>query len=231
MSYSLTGDQIPRTKGATATAFPSTRRGQRTRDALIRAARPVFENDGFLNARIADITNEAGVAHGTFYTYFDSKEAVFQEVVNSLVGDMFAATQVRGAVGENPVESIRTANRLYLEAYERNARMMKVLEEVSTFNPFFRSMWRDIRRVFVERAARGIRRLQDGGLADSNLDPLTAASALGGMVEHFAHVWLGLGEQFDKQAAVETLTRLWAQAIGLRLTDDSRWDGDGDRSH
>ena len=44
--------------------------------------------------------------------------------------------------------------------------------------------------------------------------PVYAATALTGMVDRFAYVWLILGEEFDEEQAVETLTRLWYQAIG-----------------
>jgi AcrR family transcriptional regulator len=196
---------------------PTTPRGRRTRDALVRAAREVFERQGFLDARVADIADAAGVAHGSFYTYFDSKEAVFREVANALVGDMFLASRVGADVPRDPISRIEAANRLYLQAYARNARMLAILEQVSTFNDYFRQMRRDIRKVFIDRAAAGIARLQAQGLADPHLDPPTTASALGGMMEHFAHVWLALGEPFDEELAVSTLTRLWAQAIGLEM--------------
>ena len=45
------------------------------------AARRVFERDGFLDARITDITAEAGVAAGPFYTYFTGKEDAFAAVI------------------------------------------------------------------------------------------------------------------------------------------------------
>src|SRR5262249_19482447 len=65
-----------------------TKRGQRTRALLVAAARRVFEHHGFVAARIKDISAAAGVAHGTFYTYFDSKEAIFREVVLAMQADM-----------------------------------------------------------------------------------------------------------------------------------------------
>jgi AcrR family transcriptional regulator len=204
---------------AVADEGPITPRGRRTRDALVTAAREVFETHGFLDARVADIADAAGVAHGSFYTYFDSKEAIFREVANTLVGEMFAASRVGPDVPADPVSRIEAANRQYLQAYARNARMMAILEQVSTFNDYFRTLWRDIRKVFVDRAAIGIARLQEQGVADPGLNAAVAASALGGMIEHFAHVWLTLGEPFDEDLAVATLTRLWAQAIGLTMPD------------
>ena len=66
-------------------------RGRRTREALIAAARRVFERDGFIEARITDIAEEAGAAHGTFYTYFGSKEAALRAVILQLESGLLGA--------------------------------------------------------------------------------------------------------------------------------------------
>ncbi len=60
---------------------PRTRRGQETRASLLRAAEEVIGAKGFAAAAITDITREAGIAQGTFYIYFNSKEHVFRELV------------------------------------------------------------------------------------------------------------------------------------------------------
>jgi AcrR family transcriptional regulator len=48
------------------------------RDAILDAARAVFREDGYTNARMSDIAKQAGVASGTLYLYFDSKEGLVQ---------------------------------------------------------------------------------------------------------------------------------------------------------
>jgi AcrR family transcriptional regulator len=63
---------------------PVRARGLRSRAALVRAARAVFERDGFLEARIVDICAEAGIATGSFYTYFKTKEDAFAAVMARL---------------------------------------------------------------------------------------------------------------------------------------------------
>ena len=60
---------------------PRTRRGQDTRASLLRAAETVIGETGFAAASIADITRRAGIAQGTFYIYFQSKDEVFRELV------------------------------------------------------------------------------------------------------------------------------------------------------
>ena len=134
---------------------------------------------------------------------------------------IFRASQVKDVVSDDLVERIDAANRLYLQAYARNARMMAILEQVGTFDDYFRQLTRDMREVFVDRNTRGIERLQREGLADPHLDARATAHVLGGMTEHFAYLWLGLGQSFDEEVAMATLTRVWAQAIGLTLPD---WD-------
>jgi AcrR family transcriptional regulator len=72
---------------------PRTERGRRTLRIILDAAAIEFGERGFYESSIVGITTRAGVALGSFYTYFDSKDAVFR----ALVRDMSA--QVRQHVG------------------------------------------------------------------------------------------------------------------------------------
>ena len=63
---------------------PRSRKGAETRARLLAAAKEIFEENGFLDARISDIAERAGLSHGSFYHYFDSKEEVFREVAESV---------------------------------------------------------------------------------------------------------------------------------------------------
>ena len=73
---------------------PRTPRGQRKRAVLVQAAREVFEDVGFRDARIADIASRAGASYGSLYFYFDSKEAIFQEVFAEFTKQMFRLSHV-----------------------------------------------------------------------------------------------------------------------------------------
>ncbi len=59
-------------------------RGERTRRRLLDAAESVFADLGYHDASIVRITETAGVAQGTFYIYFSSKQQIFDEVVLDL---------------------------------------------------------------------------------------------------------------------------------------------------
>jgi hypothetical protein len=96
---------------------------------------------------------------------------------------------------------------------------MGVLEQAAIASPELQRMRIDSRRYWVERAESSIRHWQATGLVATDLDPHYSANALGSMVDRFAYVWLVLGEPFELEPAVETLTSLYCRALGL--------DGDG----
>jgi AcrR family transcriptional regulator len=200
---------------ATERTAPSSGRGQRTRQALVRAARVVFERDGYLNARITDIAAQANVASGSFYTYFNNKEEIFDAVVESVEEDMLHM-HVRERLGDNdPRSLISLANEDYLKAYERNARLMAVFEQVAQIDDHFHAL--RVRRsdAFLRRNARMIAELQRRGEADPSLDPLIAAEALSWMVSRMAYSVFVLGKSIPIDLLTETLNRLWLNALRI----------------
>lgn len=202
---------------AAANSSPATVRGRKTRAALVSAAREVFEELGYRDARLSDIAARAGTSYGVFYHYFESKESILDELFTAVTGEMYNASQAATSHAADPVDKIRAANREYLVVAARNARLIAMIEELAYRDPRFRELKLRIREPFLRRNEAGIRSLQKRGLADPALDAPTAASLLGGMIEHFTMLWFVHGIEYDEDVAVETLSRLWAQAIGLRV--------------
>ena len=188
---------------------------ERNRAALVGAARRVFERDGYVAARITDIADEAGVAHGSFYSHFDGKPAIFAAVMTEVEEEMLHPGPALTA-GSDPVAVIEAANRAYLEAYRRNARLMALLEQVATVDEGFRELRRRRSAAFLARNARAVRRLQQAGLADPDLDPDLTSLALSTMVSRSAYVTFVLGSpSADAEPLAATLTRLWVNALCL----------------
>ncbi|MFJ9173812.1 TetR/AcrR family transcriptional regulator [Streptomyces sp. NPDC102360] len=193
-------------------------KGKRTRALLLAASRSVFERDGFVDARVADIVSAAGVSHGTFYTYFESKLAIFRALiaeVNAELMEVIAAP----AVGEDGVhhdiaDRLRASNGAYLDVYRKNAALMMLNEQQASIDPEVRKHRIEARRVQVNRVTESLRKMQRMGVARRDLDCRTAAAALVGMVGNFAYYWYALGEPFDEELARTTLTDLWLGAIG-----------------
>ncbi|MBC9227453.1 TetR family transcriptional regulator [Aeromicrobium sp. 636] len=200
---------------ATSRDLPTTPRGLRTRAKLVDAARVVFERDGFLDARLVDITSEAGISAGSFYTYFDSKEEIFSAVLGEVEKEMLHPDVRAVTSGDDPVEMIRQANRAYLESYQRFASFMRLLEQVASIDEGFRELRRKRGESFVRRNAKSIRQMQQDGVAGADIDPMMAASFLSGMVARAAYSRFVLGEDWTIDQMVDSLTELWANALKI----------------
>ncbi|MGB8020345.1 MAG: helix-turn-helix domain-containing protein [Candidatus Nanopelagicales bacterium] len=213
-----------------------TARGLATRARVVAAARDVFADRGFAATRMGDIAEAAGVAHGTVYTYFDSKEDVLLGVLDHVRTDLQAAMGV--AVTRSPHAGVEAANRAYLEAHRRNALMLRAAEEASSRDERFANLLLDLWRTHVARVAVVIRKFQADGVASPDLDPNAAAAALCGMAEGFASHWAdrgerlhGRGEAADEVLAIRTLTQLWVRGLGIPEPDapTRAWAAGADR--
>jgi AcrR family transcriptional regulator len=194
-----------------------TKKTRETRDRLLRVARSAFEEEGYDATSVSRIVEGADVSRGTFYLYFDSKEDIFRTLAEELLEQVVA---LQGPMEpSDPRLSIRRAIAAFVVYYRDNARMMAVLEQVATYDPSFRALRRDMRRSIAERAIRFIAGLQLHGDVPATVDPRYAATALTGMVDRFAYVWLVLEEDFAEEEVVETLSTLWYQAIGGVMDD------------
>jgi AcrR family transcriptional regulator len=195
---------------------PVSRRAQRTREALVQAALQVFARDGFFDAKITDMTAVAGAAKGSFYTYFDSKLAIFHEAAERIL--TASAETVRGEPGEvrDPVRDIYWANRAFMLEYQRQAGMMRAIEQATPFDPHIQELRRQSWAVGLGRTVRRIQQLQEAGLADAALDAEFTAMCLGAMVIRVCYSAFVLSEiPVDVDRTVLTTTRIWVKAIGL----------------
>jgi AcrR family transcriptional regulator len=193
-----------------------TARTRETRDRLLRVAREVFSTYGFDGASVSRIVEGAGVSRGTFYLYFESKEDIFRTLAEGLLQQVVELQRPTGDV--EPIEVVRRSIAAFVVYYRQHARLMAVLEQVATHDESFRTLRRDMRRGVAERALLFIAALQRRGAVPATVDPRYAATALTGMVDRFAYVWLVLEEDFDEPKVVDTLTTLWFQAIGGVVT-------------
>src|SRR6476661_7695191 len=108
---------------------PRTARGERTLRKILDAARDEFGEHGFNDSSIVAITQRAGVALGTFYTYFDSKEAVFSALVRDMSAQVrdHVAPAFRGAT--DAIDGERRALESFLEFARTHRHVYRIVDE------------------------------------------------------------------------------------------------------
>jgi AcrR family transcriptional regulator len=173
-------------RGAEATVLdktPRTERGRRTLRAILDAAAIEFGERGFHETSIVSITARAGVALGSFYTYFDSKDAVFR----ALVHDMSAQVARIGAAAIQGAPDALSGERAVLASFIAFARthkeLYRIIDETEFVDPA------TYRQHYESTAKRLQARLETGSAAGELRDDVgeVEAWAMMGM-----NVFLGL---------------------------------------
>ena len=192
---------------------PSTKRGETRKRDLLEAARRVFERKGFADTNVAAIVEEARTSRGTFYTYFDTKEAIFSAVAREVVKEMLDA-MATSIPTTNFDARVHDAIRRFVAAYRPHARMLGLMEQVGTYSSELADIRLEARQIFVKRTQRGFERMKQAGLTDSDLDVEYAAETLGAMLEYTCYLWFCLKKDFEEERLVESLARTWLKVIG-----------------
>jgi len=201
------------------TVAPRSSKGARTRERLVEAAKEVFEELGFLDARVSDIAERAGQAHGSFYYYFDSKEEVFREVAaavdNRLAAPLDDVIKAQSKLG--PKQRVREAMRRHFESYREEARILGLIEHVSRYDSEVNAIRLARHKQYTEQVAETIRQLQRKKLADPTLDPMITAAALGALTYRFAELWLVHGAvECSLEHAIDQVTQIFSNALRLK---------------
>lgn len=204
-------------QGLRREAGPLTSRGKARRAVLLEASRRVFEARGFEDARVADIVAEAGVAIGTFYTYFPDKETVFQEIASEVVLDMHRSLKTSDSA-RGIYELMYQTHVQFVDAYRRNAGIIGLIQAQSPTDASMRELRLQLREGFIGPGARGVARFQQMGLADKDLDPRLTLELIAPMAEELCFQRFVLNRELtDEKTLIELLTRLWLRAIGVDL--------------
>ena len=135
---------------------PRTERGRKTLRKLLDAAAVEFGDNGFHEASISSITRRAGVALGSFYTYFDSKDEIFR----ALVADMSEAVKsaARDAIEPemDPLEIERAALEAFLLFAGDHKEIYRIIDEAEFVDPdSYRQHYETVGERIVERLQKG----------------------------------------------------------------------------
>ncbi|REK19084.1 MAG: TetR/AcrR family transcriptional regulator, partial [Actinobacteria bacterium] len=110
-------------------------RGERTRRALLEAAEEVFGELGWETASIVKITERAGVSQGTFYRYFVSKQAIFDELVDDLNRRVRRAMAEGAARGLTRTEAERGGFEGFFKFTSEHPSLYRVIRQAEFASP------------------------------------------------------------------------------------------------
>lgn len=161
------------------------------REAILRAAITVFAHNGYFNSKVADIAREAGVADGTVYLYFKSKEEILHSIFDRSVDEALASAREEIALITDPRDKLRRIAFLHLERLgaDRDLAVVfqvelrgstKFMEEFSAAG--FAEYLAIIRTTFEEG--------QQAGVFRSDLNANVVAKIVFGALDEMATNWI-----------------------------------------
>lgn len=162
-----------------------TPKGMKTRQNLADTAEKIFGTKGFFNASIVEITHKAGVAQGTFYNYFSSKEDIFLEVFTRLINNFLAELKEETANPANAGEELAAKFRFFFRWVTKHRNLFSLINQMMLVNP-------EIYRWFFENTVNhhinGLREgIKSGEFKDLDLE--TMACCLTGIYAFIGWRW------------------------------------------
>jgi TetR/AcrR family transcriptional regulator, fatty acid metabolism regulator protein len=161
------------------------------RDAILRAAIDVFAESGYFNAQVADVARAAGVAAGTVYLYFRSKDDLLVSIFERSMRDALAEGRAAVADVKDPRERLQRFARLHLERLGRDRNLAIVFQvELRQSVKFMERFSSTLLRDYIGQIRAAIVDGQQKGLFRADLNATAAAKIFFGALDEMATNWI-----------------------------------------
>ncbi|MGH3077678.1 MAG: TetR/AcrR family transcriptional regulator [Gaiellaceae bacterium] len=182
------------------------------RKSLLDAAVRVFARAGYHGARVGDIAEEAGVAHGLLYHYFSSKEEVLQTIFRENWGELIERFRAVEAAEEPASEKLEGIAKILLRTWRNEPELVTVMVREVARSQQLQSQVVEVREAFAI-VQRVVEQGQRDGAFRRDLDARLASWILYGGLEEVLTGWV-MGSLPTDDAEVERAERT---AIDLAL--------------
>ena len=187
------------------------------RDAILRAAIDVFADHGYFNAQVADVARAAGVAAGTVYLYFKSKDDLLVSIFERSMREGLAIGRAAVAGLDDPAERLRRLARGHLARLgaDRNLAIVfqvELRQSTKFMERFSSTLLRDYLGLIREAIADG----QRAGLLRADINPTAAAKMFFGALDEMATNWILTRRRYSLEAEADPVVDLFLNGARAR---------------
>ena len=184
------------------------------REAILKAATRVFAQSGFFNAQVADVAKAAGVAAGTVYLYFRSKDDLLVTLFERTMKDAITAGREALAGATDPRDRLRRIARLHLERLGRDRDLAVVFQvelrqSIKFMERFSSSYLRDYLGLIRDAVEAG----QAAGIFRTEVSSTTAAKILFGALDEMATNWMLSRRRYPLEADADAVIDLFLNGV------------------
>ena len=187
------------------------------RDAILKAATQIFARNGFFQSQVADVARAAGVAAGTVYLYFRSKDDLLVSLFERTMQEAIAEGRAALDGVTDPASRLTKIARLHLERLGRDRDLAVVfqveLRQSTKFMEQFSSTYlRDYLGLIRETIADG----QASGVFRTTFNPTIAAKVFFGALDEMATNWVLSRRRYSLIAEADAVVDLFVRGVGAK---------------
>jgi TetR/AcrR family transcriptional regulator, fatty acid metabolism regulator protein len=187
------------------------------REAILKAATRVFAQSGFFNAQVADVAKAAGVAAGTVYLYFRSKDDLLVSLFERTMKDAIAAGRDALIGATDPRERLKRIARLHLERLGRDRDLAVVFQvELRQSTKFMERFSSSYLREYLGIIREAVEAGQTAGLFRADISATTAAKILFGALDEMATNWMLSRRRYSLEADADAVIDLFLHGVHQR---------------
>jgi TetR/AcrR family fatty acid metabolism transcriptional regulator len=188
------------------------------RAAILRAATDVFARRGFFNAQVADVARNAGVAAGTVYLYFRSKDDLLVSIFECTMREAIADGRACVAALADPIDQLRAIARVHLDRLGRDRNLaivfqVELRQSTKFMERFSATLLRDYLGIIRGIVASG----QQAGVFRDGINPTLAAKLLFGGLDEMATNWILSGRRYSLAAEADPIVDFFVSGLSVRL--------------
>lgn len=130
---------------------PATARGEATRQRILQAAEQEFGRESFFRASISEITRRAGIAQGTFYIYFKTKEDVLRELVRHMGRELRRTLTAAIDPGISRLEAERQGLAAFMRFVAEHENLYRVVQQAQFVDEeIYKAYYQDFARGYLD---------------------------------------------------------------------------------
>ncbi|MGV0741930.1 TetR/AcrR family transcriptional regulator [Mycolicibacterium sp. XJ870] len=214
----MTAESIPEgSNGSTSagSAAPVRRsRGDRQRDAIVKAVRELVEEESFADLSVSTISERAGVARSGFYFYFDSKYAVLAVILADAMEELAALTHdyAPREAGETPAAFAKRMVGSAATVFATNDPIMSACTVAQNTDAQIRELMNDFEDAVIGKIV-GLVEQDEGARPISEDIPALVRTLTATTAMTLSHDSGFVGRDTDPARALDIVERLWLNAL------------------
>ncbi|MFX1239287.1 MAG: TetR/AcrR family transcriptional regulator [Promethearchaeota archaeon] len=175
------------------------------KNSYLVAAVKVFQEKGFNDTRVKDITDLAGTSVGNFYRYFNSKEEIFETLIEEFYHDIMHKLEKFFQYDVPPIEMIRNLYREYVSVFKQQSNVALIfIDQMSGINQKYAKMKEDYLQEGYKTVEKIITKLLDVDFIRSQNPKLTAMIWVDLLFQTFSY-WAKTGFELSDEEYINNL--------------------------